>query len=85
MTDEQREVIRWLNSWEGRKWSREKHQPPFGLWFCLKRDQELRYDSDPAATWDYLDDIAMMDLGWCDDSGRYRRPSRYSLVYGREY
>lgn len=72
MADDARAIIRWLESPEGRRWSRSVHfQSQYALkWFSLKPDIEGRDGTDGCA------DVITVDLGRYDKHGYrfYRNP-----------
>jgi hypothetical protein len=72
---ETQKTIKWLNSAEGRRWSREKHQGiNYGCqWYSLKRNVETsRFLKEEE--FDDLSDVFDVPLGWADAAGRYRKP-----------
>jgi hypothetical protein len=72
-----REVIKWLESPEGRDWSRSVHRQTQHAvrWFSLKPDFEGESGSDA----DLMDNVIHIDLGHYSRSGiRFFRKPRYS-------
>lgn len=68
MNEEMRAVIKWLNSMEGRQWSRGKFRQGAYMykWISLKPDDERGGDR--------LADIITIHHGSVDSAGRYRKP-----------
>jgi hypothetical protein len=64
MDENMRATIAWLNSWEGRRWSRSVHrQSPYAIrMFSLKEEGHL--PGQVFRSWGSVDSI-----------GRYRKPS----------
>jgi hypothetical protein len=66
--DEQRKLIEWLNSYDGRRWSQLKHrQSPNAYKMFSLKEQE---------TADTVTDLVWVDWGWMDASGKYRKPEK---------
>ena len=78
---ETREIIKWLESPEGRCWSRSVHrQSQYAIrWFCLKPDMEGRGN-------DLMENVITIDLGRYSNNGIkfYRKPIfPYDSYYAR--
>src|ERR1700744_3682117 len=82
MDDETRAIIKWLESPEGRCWSRATHrQSQYATrWFGLKPDLEGRGT-------DLMEDVVTIDLGRYSDNGIrfYRKPIPPYVSYYRRY
>lgn len=95
MDEEQRKVIDWLNSIDGRRWSHLKHRQSGHAvqWFSFKRDQETYWSGDgqrlnnpEACAQDTLDNVVLLDLGHYNFvTGRYSRSPRRSMRSYRKW
>lgn len=82
LSEEAREIIRWLESPEGRCWSRGVHQQGNHAykWFSFKPDLESEDFADVL-------DIIMVDLGRYSGTGQrfYKKPRDGCISYYKRY